>query len=153
MERVATLINKLKDQLDKGASAHSLLITVEMLQSELLHKRPASASNGTSRVAVIMPSGMNISQTKHEPEPEPLIPAPVQRKVPVEIIPEEPKTIEILQVDESEIEAELEEIKRNAEMKNQMSIQNKPASLFDQMEEYNDDIPTLTHQRRQTTAS
>ena len=52
------------------------------------------------------------------------------------------KTIEVLQVDEEAIEAELEEIKRNAERMNKMSTQNKPALLFDPIE----DTPTLTHQ-------
>jgi hypothetical protein len=55
--------------------------------------------------------------------------------------PEE-KIVEILQVDEKEIEEELEEIKRNAEAKNQMSAHAKPALLFDPME----DVPTLAQQ-------
>ncbi|MEO6456379.1 MAG: hypothetical protein ABIN97_20045, partial [Ginsengibacter sp.] len=50
--------------------------------------------------------------------------------------------IEVLHVDEKEIEEELEEIKRNAEAKNKMSMNAKPFLLFDPVE----DVPTLTHQ-------
>ena len=39
--------------------------------------------------------------------------------------PEE-KTVDVLQVDEAEVEAELEEIKRNAKTREQISSQNKP---------------------------
>ena len=39
------------------------------------------------------------------------------------------KIIEVLKVDEKEIEEELEEIKRNAEAKNQMSVNAKPSFL------------------------
>ena len=56
-------------------------------------------------------------------------------------MPEE-KTIEVLQVDEAELEAELEEIKRNAQNKNNLGVHNKPSLLFDPLEE----IPTLAHQ-------
>jgi hypothetical protein len=56
-------------------------------------------------------------------------------------LPEE-KTIEVLQVDEAELEAELEEIKRNAQNKNNLGVHNKPSLLFDPLEE----IPTLAHQ-------
>jgi hypothetical protein len=54
----------------------------------------------------------------------------------------EEKTVEVLQVDEAEIEAELEEIKRNAEAMQQISVHNKPHIVFEPEEE----IPTLTHQ-------
>lgn len=147
MERVATLINKLKDQLDKGASADTLLITVQMLQSELVHSKPSSTPNGTARVAVIMPSSNNITRKEQIQEVETIIQPHAIPQV------EEEKTVEVLQVDESEIEAELEEIKRNAEVKNQLSMHSKPGTLFDHMEEHNDDIPTLTHQRVQIPAT
>lgn len=144
MERVATLINKLKDQLDKAVSAEMLLQTVQMLQSELLLNRKEVTRNGTARVAVIMPSApsINIVQELSLAEPE-VIPEPGTK------VPDEPKTVELLQVDESEIEAELEEIKKNAEIKNKLSLHSKPGSLFDHMEEHSDDVPTLTHQRTQ----
>ncbi|MFM6924219.1 MAG: hypothetical protein ACKOU7_01860, partial [Ferruginibacter sp.] len=50
---------------------------------------------------------------------------------------------EVLQVDEAEIEAELEEIKRNAETLQQISVHSKPHIVFEPEEE----IPTLIHQQ------
>ena len=55
----------------------------------------------------------------------------------------EEKTVEVLQVDEAELEAELEEIKKNAEERNKILAQNKPPVTFDTT----DDIPTLAQQR------
>ena len=37
MERVETLCNKLQEQIAQHASPDQLLVTVEMLQSELMH--------------------------------------------------------------------------------------------------------------------
>ena len=55
----------------------------------------------------------------------------------------EEKIIEVLQVDEAELAAELEEIKRNAAIMQQMSGKSKPQLLFEPEEE---EIPTLAHQ-------
>jgi hypothetical protein len=55
----------------------------------------------------------------------------------------EEKTVEILQVDEAAMEAELEEIKRNATVIQHISSHSKPQLLFDPKDE---DIPTLIHQ-------
>ena len=62
---------------------------------------------------------------------------------PAEMVVEE-KIIEVLQVDEAAIEAELEEIKRNAAAMQKISHQSKPQLLFDPVDD--DDIPTLSHQ-------
>ena len=37
MERVGTLLKKLQDQFEARASAEQLLLTVQMLQAELMH--------------------------------------------------------------------------------------------------------------------
>jgi hypothetical protein len=58
---------------------------------------------------------------------------------------EEEKIIQVLQVDEAEIEAELEEIKRNAATMQQISVKSKPQLLFDMGE---DEIPTLAQKPR-----
>ncbi len=50
--------------------------------------------------------------------------------------------MEVLQVDEAAIEAELEEIKRNAEAMQKISVHNKPSIVFEEEEQ---DIPTLAH--------
>lgn len=133
MERVRTLIEKLQQQIAGNASADSLLVTVQMLQSELVKETGNSPQLNKGKIAVMMPGnsfahGNNQKENylKHTPEP----------------IKEEEKIIEVLKVDEKEIEEELEEIKRNAEAKNQMSVNAKPVLMFDPIE----DVPTLTHQ-------
>ncbi|MDQ6757107.1 MAG: hypothetical protein M3004_09235 [Bacteroidota bacterium] len=131
MERVKTLIQKLQQQIDENASAEKLLMTVQMLHTELLQQKGSVATENHRKVAVMMPSisgnNTSLNYTKNITE---------------EPIPQEEKIIEVLQVDEKEIEEELEEIKRNADSKNQMSINAKPTFLFDPIE----DVPTLTHQ-------
>ena len=125
MERVETLLKKLQDQFAQNASADQMLLTVQMLQAELLHLRHSNVLEDESVVVTV--SNMNTTPK----ESAAIAPAAEER------------TVEILQVDEAEIEAELEEIKRNAENLQQISVQNKPHIVFEPEE----DIPTLTHQQ------
>lgn len=127
MERVVTLCNKLQEQLAQNASVDQLLVTVEMLQSELLHYRLMQPKKDAHPFVSVQIAAEN----------QPGRPAQDVKKH------NEEKTIEVLHVDEAELEAELEEIKRNAQAKNNMGVQNKPALLFDPVE----DIPTLIHQQ------
>ncbi len=130
MERVETLLKKLQDQFAQNASADQLLLTVQMLQAELLHLQH---SNGLDMEPVVVTvSNMN-PVLKEPPAISTIAAAP----------PEEEKIVEVLQVDEAEIEAELEEIKRHAETLQQISVQNKPHIVF----ETEEDVPTLTHQQ------
>ncbi|MEX0636558.1 MAG: hypothetical protein WD135_07300 [Ferruginibacter sp.] len=127
MERVVTLSNKLQDQLANNANIEQLLTTIDMLQSELLHLKLIQPKKDERQYAsVVIAENYN---TKALPDR-------------VESILNTEKTVEILLVDEAELEAELEEIKRNAQTMNNMGAQNKPALLFDPLE----DIPTLAHQ-------
>ena len=102
MERVETLLKKLQDQFAQKASTGQLLLTVQMLQAELLHLQQTNAPAAGYENVAVTASAINIP-----------VQEPAKNNLPVEI-PEE-KTIEVLQVDEAEIEAELEEIRRNAE--------------------------------------
>lgn len=120
MERVETLIKKLQEQFTANATAEQLLLTVQMLQAELACLKKDGFSQNNSNISVDIP------QTILPPVPA----APVA----------EEKTVEVLHVDEAEIEAELEEIKRNAEAVQKMSVHNKPTILFDDDEH---PIPTL----------
>ncbi|MDB5199867.1 MAG: hypothetical protein JWO92_1830 [Chitinophagaceae bacterium] len=131
MDRVHTLIEKLQQQIAENATADKLLVTVQMLQSELLQQKGDNTSVSKGKVAVMMPGASN-NNYQNQPYTK-------QTEQPVE---QEEKIIEVLKVDEKEIEEELEEIKRNAEAKNQMSVNAKPSLLFDPVE----DVPTLTHQ-------
>ena len=120
MQRVDTLIKKLQEQFAANATAGQLLLTVQMLQAELTH---AQATNG----AMENNGGISVDI------PQTIAPAAKQ---------EEEKTVEVLQVDEAAIEAELEEIKRNAEAIQKISVHNKPSIVFEEEEQ---DIPTLAH--------
>ncbi len=131
MERVGTLLKKLQEQFTEKAPLEQLLLTVHMLQAELLHLQ---ANNGpvfnNDTIAITVSQINNMVN-----EPEAILSSE-------EI---EERTVEVLQVDEAELEAELDEIKRNAEAIQNISLQNKPHLFFEPEEE---DIPTLTHQQQ-----
>ena len=117
MQRVDTLIKKLQEQFAAKAPASQLLLTVQMLEVELSHLQANAAPDSNASINVDIP------QT--------ILPAAKR---------EEEKVVTVLQVDEAELEAELEEIKRNAEAMQKMSVQNKPQIVFEEEEQ---DIPTL----------
>lgn len=132
MERVETLIKKLQDQFAQHASADQLLLTVQMLQAELLHLQQI---NGTA----FKQESVAITVSNQFIPPE----TPLKNDSTVPASTEHEKIIEVLQVDEAEIEAELEEIRRNAEALQQISVHTKPHIVFEPEEE----IPTLVHQQ------
>lgn len=139
MERVETLLKKLQEQFAQKAPAGQLLLTVQMLQAELVHLQAANGPDlQNSNIAVTLSSNSFTDTREEKKEELPVEEAAVQVPEP----PEE-KIIEVLQVDEAEIAAELEEIKRNAEMMQKISSHNKPAILFEPDDE--EDIPTLSH--------
>jgi len=127
MQRVDTLIKKLQEQFAAKAPASQLLLTVQMLEVELYQLQLATAPGSAATINVDIP------QTILPPAPR-----------------EEERTVEILQVDESEIEKELEEIKRHAEEMQKMAVHVKPQVAFEQEEEQ--DIPTLAHHRNEPIA-
>jgi hypothetical protein len=135
MERVETLVQKLQEQLKQGAEPAKLMLTVQMLQHELLHLQSAAPAAAKEVVSTSMP--VNIVP----PRPEEIKAA--EPEAPIVVPAEEEKIIEVLQVDEAEVEAELEEIKRNAALMQQISGHSKPQLLFEIQE---DDIPTLPKQ-------
>ncbi|MEJ7586217.1 MAG: hypothetical protein WKI04_01520 [Ferruginibacter sp.] len=131
MERVETLLQKLQDQFKGKATAGQLLMTVQMLQHELTHVEANQPATPQGSVMVSMPLQAIITRPALENE--------------VEIMPAEEKIVAVLHVDEDEVAAELEEIKRNAAARQQIRGQHKPHLLFEPEED--DDIPTLTHQQ------
>jgi len=137
MERVETLLRKLQEQFAQNAPTGQLLLTVQMLQAELLHLQEGESKNDPGTHIAVTLSQQHYSAPAEEKEAE--LPAAV---------PEE-KIIEVLQVDEAEIEAELEEIKRNADVMKKISMQNKPAIVFEPVENTEEEeIPTLAHQQQ-----
>jgi hypothetical protein len=115
MERVRTLIEKLQQQIAENVSADKLLVTVQMLQIELQKQKSSDTFINKGKVAVMMPASANNNYSQQ-----------TSAKQTDEQVPPEEKIIEVLQVDEKEIEEELEEIKRNAEAKKQMSSHTNP---------------------------
>ncbi len=133
MHRVETLLTKLQQQFNDRAEAGELLLTVQMLQAELLHMENNSPSK--TCVSIDIPNFLTENN---------IIPKNTDKKTETE--PE--KIIEVLQVDEAAIEAELEELKRNAETLTKISLQNKPHILFEDDEE----LPTLAQRDYRSTS-
>jgi hypothetical protein len=79
MERIEILIAKLKEQFDQKADPGRLLATVQLLQNELSQLQSVRPKTyGTSKVAVMMPPGMNSQSFQYEkyaprPEEEPVL--------------------------------------------------------------------------------
>ena len=121
MERVETLCNLLSEKLQKKAGVAELLTTVKMIESELLHlQKITPPTHNTASTTAIHIAKQITPEIKDEPV-------------------EDEKIVEVLQIDEAEMEAELEEIKRNVDDRTKLSHQNKPPVLFDAI----DDVPTL----------
>lgn len=116
MERVHTLCQKLQQQLVSGARPEELLITVQLLQSELQHICSAPAYSGRA-VALDIPVAPTANPNDSTFE----------------------KILEVLKIDESEVEAELEQLRENMKSREKISAQNKPPMQFDPLEE----TPTL----------
>lgn len=68
MERVGTLIDKLKEQFVQEAGADNMLLTVQMLFSEL--QQSATNTHGRGAVSVMMP-GSRISAKETQPSSKP----------------------------------------------------------------------------------
>ena len=146
MERIASLIQQIQEEQQKGVEPLHLLALVNQLQAELQSTVHATTpKTGSGRVAVVLPAAAPLLMAQQAPVP---VSKPLQTPLPVPITPEEEKVVEILQVNESELEAELEEIRQKAEFSKQMQAkqsQMKPGILFDFEDEVTE-LPTLIHQ-------
>ncbi len=127
MQRVETLAHSLIEKIEQKVSINELITIVKMLQSELLHLKtiqPATIEDNTAaNVQIILPENNKMEQKEDSNE----------------------KTIEILQINEEDLEAELAEIKKNVEERDRLNVQNKPAIVFDEM----DEIPTMAFGQQQ----
>src|SRR5437763_14159932 len=61
MERIIALIDKLNLQKQQNAGPAQMLVTVQLLQSELLKFQLKNEVAGTSKVAVTMPAHLSFS--------------------------------------------------------------------------------------------
>lgn len=139
MERIASLIEQLQQALVNKTDAAQMLVLTNMLQAELEKQlTEKNGTVGTQRVAVVLPSTRNYAPVSQ----------PVESIVEHTVItkPEEApqKVVEVLQVNEEEVAAELEEIRLKAEYAKKIQAQqtqHKPPLLFEEEPE----IPTLIH--------
>lgn len=145
MERIASLIKQLTDLHQKGAAPDELLgitneLQVLLQQSVLSNTLPETGK----RITLIMPGEIISSPSQYSRPPEPSV---LQK----EAEPEE-KVFEMLEVDEGEIEAELQEIRKKAELTQKIQAKQamlKPGILFDFGDEDDTQImPTLVHHQR-----
>ena len=138
MDRVETLLQQLQLQFSEKATAKKLLLTVKLLQHELLYLVAAEPAIAKDVVIVSMP--LNVEPVVQTSEP---VKQPDFTKQPDNMAANSAKVFEVLQVNEADVEAELEEIKKNATSIQQITTHNKPVLLFDFEE---DEIPTLPQQ-------
>jgi hypothetical protein len=78
MERLQELIGKLKEQFEQNAPASQLLLTTQLIQSELFRTNQQPSTLGTSKVAVVMPSAMKMNIPEKEVEKAPVVEADLE---------------------------------------------------------------------------
>ena len=89
MERLQELISKLKEQFEQNAPASQLLLTTQLIQSELFRTNQQPASTlGTAKVAVVMPSAMKINVAEKELNEAPVVNQPKEKEVELPKIPQ-----------------------------------------------------------------
>jgi hypothetical protein len=143
MERVGALIDKLKEQYDQNVDKNNLLVTVQLLLSELEHQKTETANRG--KVSVILPKVHRMQQDvyaevskpvedpKDIPSPEPLKPIPAQ---PVQDKPTLPDTIKsYILKPPTQPQPQSQTAKPKKE--------EQPELIFDPITE----VPTLAHQK------
>lgn len=140
MERIKALINKLQDQLQQQAGSQAMLMTVQLLHSELEHHANEKKQTvGTGKVAVLMPSPKIITPIEPDPVPPPVTiaavempPAPAEIERPVEEVVEEEEEIPMVAHRAVENNSRFQSAKKES-----------TGWLFDPVHE----IPTLAHQK------
>jgi len=70
MERVQLLIDKLAAQKLQNESPAQLLMTVQLLQQELLQLQQGNVTRSSGKVSVVMPSRMYTESTAPAEEPQ-----------------------------------------------------------------------------------
>jgi hypothetical protein len=128
MERAEVLLEKLREQFNQKADRGQLLVTLRLLQAEIMGVQNNNHVDAKlKKISVIVPGMNNLEQSQHIDTP-----APIQK---------EEKIIEVLQVDQNEIEAELEALKKSAELKNGLSLNGRP--MPENFSDPLDEIPTM----------
>lgn len=161
MERIRALINKLKEQSEQDANISAMMVTVQLIQSELMQlSSSAPQQMGTSKVAVLLPSSNNISFTNKETVPgtaTTIVAQPASKAIELPVAKElgepvpsnvaEPEIVSAKQILHPErVNGEFEPASR-IPARNEMAADTKRPDqsgwLFDPVQE----IPTLAHQK------
>ena len=133
MERIQALINQLKALSDRQADTQSLLAVVQQIQQELMRYQQQQRSLGTSKVAVLMPAGVGVSQEMME-----------QYGPRVEIIPPEPEPEEVVTTvaDDGKLQMSFDPMIEIPTLSQQVQVKQEGA---------NADMPSLNDRLRQST--
>ncbi len=130
MERVETLCNLLAEKLQNKASINELLSTVKMMESELLHLKNITPP-------ILSEASIATVHIAKQTTPDSITEASEDISI------AEEKIVQVLQIDEAEVEAELEEIKKNVEVRSTLGYQNRPPLHFEGL----DEIPTFANRQ------
>lgn len=116
---------KLLEQYRKKEPAAQMLVTIQLLQQELMQQNESVSTPGKerSKVSVVLPFHRGAVNDD------------------LQAAKQEEKIVEVLRVDEAEVERELEQMKQAAEMKNEVSMKIRP--LFQDQYDPIEDVPTL----------
>ena len=92
MERIQVLIDKLNEQKRNGESASQLLVTVQLLQQELLRSHASPSPSTSSKVVVVLPGNQMLRNVEEDRIPaQNSIPQEIQvPKTPAPIVEEQP---------------------------------------------------------------
>jgi hypothetical protein len=116
MERAELLIEKLGGQLRQQAGLESVMTTLRLLHAEVLEMYRTTDNTPTDkRISVILP-GMEGGY--HPAKPSADIPAKSGEKI-----------VEVLQVDQQELEAELQSLREAADLRNELALTGKQSVL------------------------
>lgn len=66
MDRIHSLIAKLKTQAEENADVEQMIITIQLLQNELVCQQKAVKTLSTAKVAVVLPSSIRIDTAIYE---------------------------------------------------------------------------------------
>jgi hypothetical protein len=145
MERIQALIDKLHQQKQQAVNPAQLLLTVQLLYSELLKLQQKNGTLGTAKVAVTLPVNMNFSEEiirsakVEEPQKELL-------QLQEETQPQVSKPIPEIQQREYALQKPLVEESKRAEP---FSIYAPPQEVLNPAFSVADEVPTLVqHQPR-----
>jgi hypothetical protein len=133
MERIQVLIEKLQQQHKQNENAASMLVTLQLLQNELVTLQNGNKVLGTPKVAVVMPNSSAFNRTFQEnPTPE-----AVREEYKPEIKPQ-PKLVEALKKEELP--------QRNTEIQQEPAVTHN-VPLFDLHVDTVVEAPTLVQQQ------